>query len=167
MHGMLYEGGETHRPYRGPTNGRVMALLLVLAVLVCHGALGAALHQPTLPTNAGEAATGTLLLVEGYPIHAAHAGSGADTPSHAASLFPSALLTHWGDAGSTSDTATILGHAGSVLFVLSAIFLLWLTGAAARRDASPLRVPLRGFYPPRAVGFAPQPAIPALQVFRL
>jgi hypothetical protein len=167
MRGMPYEGGETHRPYRGPTNGRVMALLLVLAVLACHGAWSAALHQPTPPTNAGETATGTSLLVEGYPTHTAHAGGGADAPSHAVSLFSSALLTHGGDAGSAADTATILGHAGSLLFVLSAIFLVWLAGATGRRDASPLRALLRGFCPPPAAGFASQPTIPALQVFRL
>jgi hypothetical protein len=164
MRGMLYQGGETHRPYRGPTNGRVMALLLVLAVLVCHGALGAALHQPASLTDVGEAAIETHLLVEESPIQAAHAGSDADAPSHDASLFSSALLTHWGVAGSTSDTATILGHAGSFLF---AIFLLWLTGATGWRHASPLRAPLRGFCPPRAAGCDAKPAIPALQVFRL
>jgi hypothetical protein len=163
MREMLYGGGETRRPSRGPTGGRGMALLLVLVVLVCDGALGAALHQPPA-TDAGAAANGVPLLADGDSIQAVHAGSDANAPSHAAA---SDLLTHWEDGGSAADTASILGHVGALLSVLSAILLPWLAGTTGRRGTSPPRLPLRRLYPTHAVGLASRPAIPALQVFRL
>jgi hypothetical protein len=137
-------------------------LLLVLAVLACHGALGAALHQPPA-TDFGPTANGVPLLADGGSTQAAHAGDDANGPNHAASDF----LIHWGDGGSTDDTASVLGHVGALLFVLSAIYLLWLTGTTGRRDTSPPRLPLLRLYPACAVGLVSRPAIPALQVFRL
>lgn len=162
MREMLYGGGETRRPSQGPTGGRGMALLLVLAVLACHGALGAALHQPSA-TDAGPAANVVPLLADGGSVQAAHAWGDANVPGHVA--FD--LLIHWGEGGSAADTASVLGHVGALLFVLSAIFLPWLTGTTGRRDTSPSRLPLLRLHPTRVVGLASRPAIPALQVFRL
>jgi hypothetical protein len=139
-----------------------MALLLVLAVLACHGALGAAFHQPS-ETEAGVAASGTPLLADGGSSQTAHAGDDANAPGHAASD----LLTNWADGGSAADTASVLSHAGALLFVLSATFLPWLAGTTWRRGASPPRLPLWRVYPTRAVALASRPVIPTLRVFRL
>ena len=172
MRGMLSSVGKTRSPFRRLTSRGALALLLVLAVFVCHGAFGATLHELARSVEAGEAGAVSPLPADGEssPAWATWAGAtaaGEDAPSRGVAVLFAHLLSHLGD-GEAADTAvSALGHAGALLFALSAVFLPWLRNVPWRRQTL-LPGPLFwGLCPPREVGLASRPTIFALQVFRL
>lgn len=168
MRGMLAARGKTRSPYQGPYGRGALALLLVLGLLACHGAFGVASHQPTPSAYAGFATIGAQRLAEEYPTQANQAGHDSaahhEAPSRAAAfLSPLAVLGHWGNGA----TASVVGHAGALLFVFSALFLPWLRGATRRCETPLPRLLFRNLHLPREARLALRPSAPDLQVFRL
>lgn len=148
------------RTYRG-----VLAPLLVLALLVCHGLLGA-MHQVMPETEAG------VTKPTAVPAHAGMEHDSSPPGGHqengpldhaVALLFPAFFM---GDAGD-EEAGGLANHAGALIFVIVALLWSLLKGASGWR-----RVPLPAavFRKPRlsaALRFPPAPAHSALQVFRL
>jgi hypothetical protein len=137
---------------------QALAALLVLTVLVCHGAYGA-MHQ--VMAESGPA-------MQGHFAQVAHAGNGETASggllAHlAALLFPPPLTAHAGDG----EAAGVLAHATALIFV-SVVTLWLLIGIPSRRDARPRPSLLfRRLRLPAAGRCAPPPTACALQVFRL
>ena len=168
MRGMLAARGKTRSPYRGPSGRGALALLLVLGLLACHGAFGAASHQTTPLAYAGFATIGTHPLAEGYPVQVDQAGHNSAAhdgdPSRVGTLLaPLAVLGHWGNGA----TASVVGHAGALLFVFSTLFLPWLRGATRRCETLLPRLLFCDLHLPREARLGLSPSAPALQVFRL
>jgi hypothetical protein len=138
---------------RGPKGKQALAALLVLTVLVCHGAYGA-MHQVMAGPDPA---------VRGHALGAPGGDHGGGLAHHvAALLFPKPLMAHAGDGGS----AGVLAYAASLIFFSAA--LLWLPRGIRARwwarppAASPLRLG------PRATGRCPPPlGIHVLLVLRL
>lgn len=124
---------------RVPTNKRILAPLLVLAVLVCHGFFTAAMHQPMPVSSADE-----------HPSHGAQAlaGEGEKAPGE----------------GCTSCLGGV-AYAATLLLVLAVSWLL-LGGGLGRRNA-PVPRSLRVSYPLAALPHPRGPTIHHLQAFRL
>lgn len=171
MRGMLAARGKTRSPYQGPSGRGALALLLVVGLLACHGAFGAASYQPTPSAYAGFATMGAHPLAEGYPNqadhaeHAEHASTAHDGAPRLLATFlsPLEVLGHWGSGA----TASAVGHAGALLFVFSTLFLPWLRGATRRCETPPPRLLFSNLHLPREARLALRPSAPALQVFRL
>ena len=137
---------------------QALAALLVLTVLICHGAYGA-MHQVMAEPGP---------TMQGHIAQIPHAGNdemaSGDLVSHvAALLFPEHLMAQAGDGGA----AGILAYAAA-LILLSAVALSLLIGIPLRWYAR-LRPGLSLWrLGPQATGRCPPPpSISALQVFRL
>lgn len=152
------------RTYRG-----VLAPLLVLALLVCHGLLGA-MHQVMPGTEVGEAKPMVGTAHTGMEHGSSPTGDllGDNLLDHAVTLlFPAFFMEHVGGEGTADGGSSLANHAGALIFVVVALLWSLLKGAPGWR-----RVPLPGivFRKPRptaALRFPPAPALSALQVFRL
>lgn len=116
---------------------RVLAPLLVLVLLICHGAYGTAVHN--LMFEEGVAAEG----------HASHgevpAGEGQ---------------------GSADEGAVAVGYAAGLLVVMTAVFWLRFGNGLTRRGV-PILDPLRRRLAPSVLRYPHGPDFPFLQVFRL
>ena len=151
-------GGKTFDVAREPMGKQALAALLVLTVLICHGAYGA-MHQVMADPDPA---------MHGHVAQVPHAGNGGmesgGLVSHlAALLFPEQMMAHAGDGGA----AAILAYGAALIFV-SALLLRLLIGIPLRwcpRSRPGLSLLRRG---PRATGRCPPPPrISGLQVFRL
>jgi hypothetical protein len=174
MRGMFFGVGRMRSASWWLTSRGALALLLVLALFVCHGAFGVTLHEElTRSVGAGEVRVGTPLSAAGEsplrgPTSAGATAADEDALRHLAAVLFLHLVSHVGDDEATDAALSFLGHVGALLFVLSAVaFLPWLRNVPRRRRtllAGPL---FWRFYPAREVGLASRSTIPALQVFRL
>ena len=152
------------RTYRG-----VLAPLLVLALLVCHGLLGA-MHQVMPGTEVGEAKPMVGTAHTGMEHGSSPTGDllGDNLLDHALTLlFPVFFMDHVGSEGTADGGSGLANHAGALIFVIVALLWSLLKGASGWR-----RVPLPAavFRKPRltaALRFPPAPAHSTLQVFRL
>lgn len=159
----------TRGPIRWLTQRKLLAPLLVLAVLVCHGAYGA-MHQVMVdPSHAG------VMSAPGYPVGehslsgAAHEGS--DQGSHdtvlghvTTLLFP---MDAHSDGGAASGIMDGFGHVAALLLLTSAAALL-LAFAAKRPIGPAVRPPTgRRFHAPGSPRPRPGPSLACLQVLRL
>lgn len=146
----------------------MLAPLLVLALLVCHGLLGA-MHQVMPGTEVGEANPMAGPAYAGMEHGSSPPGghSGDDLLDHAvALLFPVFFMGHPGDEGAAAGGSGLVDHVGALIFVVA---ILWsLLKSAPGWYRAPLSE--RVFRKPRlavALRFPPTPALSALQVFRL
>lgn len=122
---------------RGLTSKEVLAPLLVLTLLVCHG-LFVGLHQSvSLPA----------LSTGGHPCH-------AEVPACEGKGVPHEGLGE-------------MGYAATLLFVLTAVFWLLFKSGLERRGVPKPRLPLRKRYPLFALRYPRGPTASLLQVFRL
>lgn len=147
----------------------VLAPLLVLALLVCQGFLGA-MHQVMPGTKAGE------IKLMADPAHTGieHGSSSPDGYSGngildyaVALLFPAFFMEHTGDEGAADGGSGLADHVGALIFVI--VTLLWslLKGAPGWRRVPPPGMVFRKPHLTTALRFSPAPALSALQVFRL
>lgn len=149
------------RTYRG-----VLAPLLVLALLVCHGLLGA-MHQVMPGTEAEEAKP------MAGPAHAGMERGSSPTGGHQEDgpldhavtlLFPAFFMGHAVDEGASG----LDNHVGALIFVVVALLWSLLEGAPGWRRVLPLSgMVFRKPCLTTALRFPPVPALSALQVFRL
>lgn len=167
---MMRPGTKTNKVLvRRWTYGELLVPLLVLALLVCHGLLGA-MHQVMPGTGVGEtksmAGTSHTGMENASSPPDGYSGNGL-LDRAVALLFPAFFMEHAGDEGAADGGSGLAGHVGALIFVV--LVLLWslLKGAPGwyRRPLpgmvfrkSPLTVVLH---------LPPAPAISALQVFRL
>ena len=133
--------------YRGPLgtvgNGGVLPVLLIAALLLCHGVLGFA-HQVSYGT------------CEPTEISGVHHGSAAETGES--------------DAENTGDHTTDgLGHLSYAAVLLAAFgaMLLVLLGVRRWREAPPPRSIFRRHHLPFITRRPRGPTLPSLQVLRL
>ena len=162
---MVVSFGEISNRARDPKGKQALAALLVLTVLVCHGAYGA-MHQVMAgpdPAMRGHALGAPNGVPNGVP-DGDHGGDRTGGLAHhvAALLFPEPLMTHAGDG----EAAGVLAYAAASILLSAA--LLWLARGdhprwwARTPAASPLRLG------PLATGRCrPPPSIHALRVLRL
>jgi len=134
-----------------------LAALLVLTVLVCHGAYGA-MHQ--VMAEPGSA-------MQGHLGQVAQAGNGETTSGDllahvVALLFPKPLMAHMGNGGA----ASVLAHAAALIFVLVVLWLRMRVPPWQRAGPQPGLL-FRKLGPPAAGPCSPPPTVFALQVLRL
>lgn len=157
----------TRGPIRWLTRRELLAPLLVLAVLMCHGAYGA-MHQVMAdPSHVG------VMSAPGYPVGehslsgAAHESFGQD--SHESVLDQiTALLFSMGahsEGGAASGIVAGFGHVAALLLVSASAWLLLVT---ARRDEPLTRRLLEGTVrAPISLDRSVRPTLSRLQVLRL
>ena len=135
--------GEHRGPLGTVGNGGVLPMLLIAALLLCHGVLGFA-HQISCGA------------CEPTEISGVHHGSAAETGESGAE--------NTGD-----DTPDGLGHLSYAAVVLAAFgaILLVLLGARRWHEAPPPRSIFRRHYPPFITRRPRGPTLPSLQVLRL
>jgi hypothetical protein len=86
-------GKDTLEPIRGLTGRRVLALLLVLTLFVCHGLFGALHQSGPVPTVIGEHPSHTDVPAEQQGSEAPDEGLGS--VSYVAALFFVLMVTFW------------------------------------------------------------------------
>ena len=154
---------------RRQTHGMVLAPLLILALLVCHGLLGA-MHQVT-PRAAGESdsilGTAHAGMDDASSTSPAQAGTGDgewDGPGDLASvlLFPAPLMDH-----TANGESGLAGHVGALMLATAAILWSLFKGMPGWKRVPPFRLVFRGIQLTAPLRPTPSPVTPALQVFRL
>lgn len=168
---MMRPGTKTVRAsLRRRTYGGVLAPLLILALLVCHGLFGA-MHQVMPGTEVGETKP------MGAPAHAGMGHGSSPPAAHSSSndlldnavtlLFPAFLVGHAGDELAGDGGSGLTNHVGALIFVIMAMLWTVLKGAPGWRRLPLPGVVFRESRLPAALRSSPAPALSALQVFRL
>lgn len=157
MRGMVrFAAKKVPGPVRRVIRKETLAPLLVLTLLVCHGAFGA-MHQ-VVPAGTGPAPA-----AGGHSSPAAHGDGGGEQNLVLELFFPSFLMGHAVDDGE----AGVLSHAAALLFTVAAVLWSLLKSMQRWREAPPPRPPFRRPHPKATLRCPPGPTVPALQVFRL
>jgi hypothetical protein len=172
MPAMHRSGAHTRRgPIGWLTRKDFLAPILVLTVLVCHGAYGAmhqvmpeAVHAGMGPAHAAPTGEGphSGVSTHGHGYHAAHEGV---LDCLTALLFP--MDAHpQGDATADGPTGT-LNHIAALLLLTSAT--AWLLAFAAKGGIGPATRPqtVRRILAPGSLRLPPGPSLARLQVLRL
>lgn len=159
---------------RRKTYGKLLAPLLILVLLICHGLVGAT-HHATSGAGVGEAASTSGSIHAGMEDHPffAHVGAGegswTDALGYAAALmFPVPLVDHAADEDAAADGGSgLAGHAGALIFAAAIVLWSLLKGMPVWRRAPLSGLVFRGSRLTSQLPSPPAPAAPTLQVFRL